>query len=70
MDSNPLEDTLARVSRFASILGISRAELRIYSTLLLEGQMTARQLAEQLGISNILYKNLLFTNKTGRKRMD
>ncbi|MFP3399963.1 TrmB family transcriptional regulator [Acidianus sp.] len=59
MDSNPLEDTLARVSRFASILGISRAELRIYSTLLLEGQMTARQLADQLGISYTKIYSLL-----------
>ncbi|AEE93591.1 transcriptional regulator, TrmB [Acidianus hospitalis W1] len=59
MDSNPLEDTLARVSRFASILGISRAELRIYSTLLLEGRMTARQLAEQLGISYTKIYSLL-----------
>ncbi|BDC19188.1 helix-turn-helix domain-containing protein [Acidianus sp. HS-5] len=59
MDNNPLEDTLARVSRFASILGISRAELRIYSTLLLEGQMSARQLAEQLNISYTKIYSLL-----------
>ncbi len=59
MDTNPLEDTLARVSRFASILGISRAELRIYSTLLLEGQMSARQIAEQLNISYTKIYSLL-----------
>ena len=59
MDSNPLEDTLARVSKFASILGISKAELRIYSTLLLEGQMNARQLSEELNISYTKIYSLL-----------
>jgi len=51
MTENLVDDLLSRVSRFASVLGISRTELRIYSTLLLEGQMSAREISEKLGIS-------------------
>lgn len=46
-----LEEVLSRVSRFTSIFGISRTDLKIYSVLLLEGQMSAREISEKLGIS-------------------
>jgi len=42
---------LARVSKFASVLGISRAELKVYSALLLNGQSNARKLSDELNIS-------------------
>lgn len=51
MEDNQIEELLSRVSRFASVLGISRTDLKIYSVLLLEGQMSARDLSEKLGIS-------------------
>ncbi|AWR97159.1 winged helix-turn-helix transcriptional regulator [Acidianus sulfidivorans JP7] len=51
MEDNPIEELLSRVSRFASILGISRTDLKIYSVLLLEGQMTAREISEKMNIS-------------------
>ncbi|ARM77103.1 TrmB family transcriptional regulator [Acidianus manzaensis] len=51
MEDNPVDELLSRVSRFASILGISRTDLKIYSFLLLEGQMSARELSEKMGIS-------------------
>ncbi|BCS91917.1 TrmB family transcriptional regulator [Metallosphaera javensis (ex Sakai et al. 2022)] len=51
MDQDLLDDLLSRVSKFASILGISRSELKIYSTLLLEGQSSARDLSDKLNIS-------------------
>ncbi|AWR99535.1 TrmB family transcriptional regulator [Metallosphaera hakonensis] len=51
MDEELLDDLLARVSKFASVLGISRSELKIYSTLLLEGQSSARDLSKKLNIS-------------------
>ncbi|EZQ03121.1 TrmB family transcriptional regulator [Candidatus Acidianus copahuensis] len=51
MENSTIEDLLARVSKFASILGISRSELKVYSFLLLEGQMTARDVSKKLSIS-------------------
>lgn len=51
MENPQLDEMLSRVSRFAAILGISRTDLKIYSLLLLEGQMNARDISEKLGIS-------------------
>jgi len=71
---NFIEDILSRVSRFASILGISKSELRIYATLLLEGQMTARQISDKLEISYTKVYSILtkleergWIRKTGKK---
>ncbi|QKQ99797.1 TrmB family transcriptional regulator [Metallosphaera tengchongensis] len=51
MEQDFIDDILAKVSRFASILGISKTELKIYSTLLIEGQSNARELSSKLNIS-------------------
>ncbi|MCI2415273.1 MAG: BlaI/MecI/CopY family transcriptional regulator [Candidatus Aramenus sp.] len=74
MTENLIEDILSRVSRFASILGISKSELRIYATLLLEGQMTARQISDKLEISYTKVYSILtkleergWIRKTGKK---
>ncbi|MEL9969418.1 MAG: helix-turn-helix domain-containing protein [Metallosphaera sp.] len=51
MSRDLVDDILGRVSKFASILGISRSELKIYSTLLLDGRSNARDLSRKLNIS-------------------
>ncbi|MFP3204430.1 MAG: helix-turn-helix domain-containing protein [Metallosphaera yellowstonensis] len=51
MSQDILDELLARVSKFASVLGISRAELKVYSALLLNGQSNARKLSDELNIS-------------------
>ncbi|MEM3758155.1 MAG: helix-turn-helix domain-containing protein, partial [Saccharolobus sp.] len=45
-----LEETISRVSKFASIFGISKTELKIYSYLLIYGRATAREISVKLGM--------------------
>ncbi|MFP3260101.1 MAG: helix-turn-helix domain-containing protein [Sulfolobus sp.] len=46
-----IDEVISRISKFASALGISRNELKIYFLLLLNGKMTAKEISDKLGIS-------------------
>ncbi len=45
-----LEETISRISKFASVFGISKSELKIYSYLLIYGRATAREISDKLNM--------------------
>ncbi|BCU67227.1 transcriptional regulator [Sulfolobales archaeon HS-7] len=51
MKSSAIDDIIDKVSKMATPFGISKSELKTYSTLLLYGTLTAREIASKLGIS-------------------
>jgi sugar-specific transcriptional regulator TrmB len=46
-----IDELLDKVARFSTLLGISRNELRVYAILLINGRLTAREIAEKINIS-------------------
>ncbi|BBD74012.1 transcriptional regulator [Sulfodiicoccus acidiphilus] len=59
MGEEVINEILGRVSRFASFMGVSRGELRAYTSLLINGKMSARELSDNLGISYTKIYSLL-----------
>ena len=59
MGEDIINEILGRVSKFASFMGVSKGELRAYSSLLINGKMTARELSDNLGISYTKIYSLL-----------
>ncbi|MCY0850553.1 TrmB family transcriptional regulator [Sulfuracidifex metallicus] len=51
MSNQLLDEMISRISKFASIFGISRSELKVYAFLLLNGKSTARDISEKLEMS-------------------
>ncbi len=51
MSNQLLDEMISRISKFASIFGISRSELKVYAFLLLNGKSTARDTSEKLNMS-------------------
>ncbi|AAK40750.1 TrmB family transcriptional regulator [Saccharolobus solfataricus] len=59
MSSELLEETISRVSKFASIFGISKSELKVYSYLLIYGRATAREVSNKLSLPYTKVYNVL-----------
>lgn len=59
MSSELLEETINRVSKFASVFGISKSELKIYSYLLIYGRATAREISDKIGMPYTKVYNIL-----------
>ncbi|ACP35806.1 transcriptional regulator TrmB [Sulfolobus islandicus L.S.2.15] len=59
MSSELLEETISRVSKFASVFGISKSELKVYSYLLIYGRATAREVSNKLSLPYTKVYNIL-----------
>jgi len=53
MALNLLDELIERVSPYARALGITKNEVKLYVTLLMEGPLTGKELAQRLGISQV-----------------
>lgn len=51
MKSSAIDEVINKVAKVAESFGISRTELRVYSSLLIYGEMTAREVSDRVGIS-------------------
>ncbi|MDT7905823.1 MAG: helix-turn-helix domain-containing protein [Sulfolobales archaeon] len=53
MALNLLDELIERVSPYARALGVTKNEVKLYVTLLMEGPLTGKELAQRLGISQV-----------------
>jgi Predicted transcriptional regulators len=61
MTSNLLDELIERVSPYARALGVTKNEVKLYVTLLMEGPLTGKELAQRLGISQVKVYPMLGT---------
>ncbi|WP_338600922.1 TrmB family transcriptional regulator [Sulfolobus tengchongensis] len=54
-----IEETISRVSKFASVFGISKSELKVYSYLLIYGRATAKEVSDKLSMPYTKVYNIL-----------
>ncbi|MGC9106394.1 MAG: TrmB family transcriptional regulator [Thermoprotei archaeon] len=53
MSSDLLEGLIERVAPYAKAFGVSKVEIKVYVTLLLNGPLTGRELATRVGMSQV-----------------